>query len=106
GAHHRPGCRAQHPAARTDDPRHGMNRRDFLHPRQLTGAAGQVLGAASELQSAVAAEVPEEVALLRLGWRAMATRFEILVPFDTPGADAAGQAAFTLLDALEDQLTV
>jgi thiamine biosynthesis lipoprotein len=83
-----------------------MNRRDFLHPRQLAGAAGQVLGAASELQPVVAEEVPEELALLRLGSRAMATRFEILVPFDTPGAHASGQAAFTLLDALEEQLTV
>ena len=84
-----------------------MNRRDFLHPRHAATAAGHVLGAVSELQSATEAPpAPEEIALLRLGWRAMATGWEILVPFDTPCAAAAGQAAFELLDALEDQLTV
>jgi thiamine biosynthesis lipoprotein len=86
-----------------------MNRRDFLHPRHLAGAAGHVLGAAAELQSLPepqAPAAPEEIALLRLRWRAMATGWEIVVPFDTPGAVAAGQSAFELLDELEDQLTV
>ncbi|MFO0928867.1 MAG: FAD:protein FMN transferase [Gemmataceae bacterium] len=81
-----------------------MDRRDFLRSRQLAQAAGQALGAADELLAADVAAV-EEVALLRLGWRAMATRFEVLVPFGTPDAVPAAQEAFELLDALEDQLT-
>ncbi len=85
-----------------------MNRRDFLHPRHVASAAGQVTGAVSELQSATGPAPPpcDELALLRLGWRAMATNWEIVVPFDTPGAVEAGEAAFALLDQLEDQLTV
>jgi thiamine biosynthesis lipoprotein len=86
-----------------------MRRRDFLHPRHAATAAGHVLGAVSELPSVplvIPPPSPDEVALLRLGWRAMATHFEIVVPFDTPGAAEAGEEAFALLDALEDQLTV
>lgn len=83
-----------------------MERRDFLQPRHLAGAAGQLLGAADEVRS-VSDEVPaEEIALLRLTWRAMATRFEILLPFGTADAVPAAQDAFELLDSLEDQLTV
>ncbi len=83
-----------------------MHRRDFLHPRHVASAAGQVLGALDELSPRAEQPAPGEVALIRLGWQAMATRFEILLPFDTPDACAAGQDAFELLDALEDQLTV
>ncbi len=36
----------------------------------------------------------------------MATTFEIVLPFDSDAALAHGQAAFDLLDQLEDQLTV
>src|SRR5262245_35597645 len=81
-----------------------MHRRDFLHPRRLAHVAGHVLGAAHKLRSAP--PPPEEVALLRLGWRAMATGFELVLPFGTPDAEGLGRAAFELLDALEDQLTV
>jgi thiamine biosynthesis lipoprotein len=83
-----------------------MHRRDFLHPRHVAHAAGQVLGALDELSPLAAPTPAGEVALVRLGWRAMATRFEILLPFDTPAACAAGQTAFELLDELEDQLSV
>lgn len=82
-----------------------MDRRDFLRPRHLAQAAGQVLGAADEVLSAESPAV-DEVALLRLGWWAMATRFELLVPYGTADAVPAAQEAFELLDALEDQLTV
>jgi thiamine biosynthesis lipoprotein len=81
-----------------------MHRRDFLDPRHLAGAAGPVLGAA--LEDGAPPEPVAEVALLRLGWRAMACGFEIVLPFETPDAMQAGQEAFDLLDALEDQLTV
>jgi thiamine biosynthesis lipoprotein len=84
-----------------------MHRRDFLRPRQLATTAGHVLGAIQELRPSPAEPPPpDEVALLRLGRRAMATGFEIVVPFDTPNAVEAGSAAFDRLDALEDQLTV
>ena len=84
-----------------------MDRRRFLHPQHLAEAAGHVLGAAGELASATpAVEAPEERAFARLGWRAMATAFEMLLPLETPNAIEAGREAFELLDALEDQLTV
>src|SRR3954468_1197032 len=82
-----------------------MHRRDFLQPRHIASAAGHVLGALDEIQPS-GAESADEVALLRLGWRAMATTFEIFLPFDAPDALLAGQDAFELLDALEDQMTV
>ncbi len=80
-----------------------MNRRKFLDPRQVASAAGPFVGAALDEG---AAPPPEEIALLRLGWRAMATTFEIVVPFETPAAQPAGKDAFELLDALEEQMTV
>jgi thiamine biosynthesis lipoprotein len=83
-----------------------MNRRDFLHPRHLAQATGQVLGAVSELASTEAEPPQEEAALLRTSWRAMATRFEVLFPYGTPHAPAAASAAFEEIDRLEDQLTV
>ncbi len=60
---------------------------------------------------------PPDAALVRLGWRAMATGWEIAVPVGRAGGrDApqtplrdplpAGRDAFALLDRLEDQLTV
>ncbi len=67
-----------------------MNRRDFLQPHRL----------------AAAATPPPDAALLRLARRAMATTFEIVLPFDSDAALTHGQAAFDLLDQLEDQLTV
>ena len=69
-----------------------MNRRDFLHL------------AVPPPQAAVAP--PPDAALLRLARRAMATTFEIVLPYDSDAALAHGQAAFDLLDQLEDQLTV
>src|SRR4051812_5097248 len=79
-----------------------MHRRDFLDPRHALGAAGPVLAA---LESDAAPD-SGDVVLLRLGWRAMATRFEIAVPSDTPLACEAGREAFEWLDVLEQQLTV
>jgi thiamine biosynthesis lipoprotein len=87
-----------------------MRRRDFLHPRQLAQVTGSVLGALDELStlpvSPPAPPPADEVALLRLSTRAMATRFEMVVPFDTDNAVEAATAAFELLAELEDQLTV
>jgi thiamine biosynthesis lipoprotein len=84
--------------------RNRMNRRDFLHPRQFAQAAGQVLGALHD--PAPPPPVMQEVALLRLSHRAMATTFEIVLPFATPHAVQLSEPVFDLLDRLESQLTV
>ena len=68
-----------------------MNRRDFFQslPPPAAGPPS-----------------PGEVALLRVGRRAMATHFEILLPYGQPAALDAAQDALDLIDRLEDQLTV
>jgi thiamine biosynthesis lipoprotein len=87
-----------------------MNRRDLLEPRQIARAAGQVLGALSELQSlpaeAVRPAAPEPMPLLRVSRQAMATTFEVLLPLGVQGALAASDAALGEIDRLEAQLTV
>jgi thiamine biosynthesis lipoprotein len=84
-----------------------MNRRDFLHPRRLAQTAGQVLGALDEIQALQRTEKPaEEIALLRLGRRAMATGFEVILPYGTPSGVEAAEAALDEIDRLESQLTV
>jgi thiamine biosynthesis lipoprotein len=47
-----------------------------------------------------------ETVLLRLGRRAMATTFEVLVGFGTPSAQQAADAALAEIDAIEAQMTV
>ncbi|MFO0881743.1 MAG: FAD:protein FMN transferase [Gemmataceae bacterium] len=84
---------------------HDLNRRDLFAPEQLAVATGQV-AAALDLGSDPAGVVPDELALVRLGWQAMATRWEIVLPWGTAQALEAGQDAFALLDRLEAQLTV
>jgi thiamine biosynthesis lipoprotein len=65
-----------------------MNRRDFLQARQLSPPASS------------------NAVLLHLRRRAMATQFEMVVPFGTPHAVEMADDAFGLLDALEEQMTV
>jgi thiamine biosynthesis lipoprotein len=81
-----------------------LHRRDFFDPRRLGQAAGPLLGAL-DLNADAPEAGPDEVSLLRLGWRAMATTFELLLPADAPAGVAAGREAFDLLDALEEQLS-
>lgn len=69
-----------------------MDRRTFLDPGQLLAALD-------------AAPPPRATPLLHLGWRAMATQWEIILPLGTPDATAAGQDAFFLLDEIEARLT-
>jgi thiamine biosynthesis lipoprotein len=76
-----------------------MNRRELIDPRHVTYLAGQALAALDD------AVETADLAVVRLGWRAMATQWQILLPFDNAPLDAA-RAAFELLDDLEDQLTV
>lgn len=49
---------------------------------------------------------PGHLALVRVSRRAMATTFEIAIPYGTPHSIQAGEAALDLIDSLEDQLTV
>lgn len=83
-----------------------MNRRNFLHPRRLAHAAGQAAGLLDELTPAEAAAPIRDAALVRYSRRAMATSFEVLLPFGMPAARAAAEAALDAIDTLEDQLTV
>jgi thiamine biosynthesis lipoprotein len=53
-----------------------------------------------------ASDSSAEVLLLHLRRQAMATHFEIILPFGTPAAVQMGEEAFSLLDALEEQMTV
>lgn len=81
-----------------------MNRRDFLQPRHLDHSAGQLLGAVDAVVDAAGSS--ETTLLLHLRRRAMATNFEIILPYGTPAAVQMGEAAFSLLDALEEQMSV
>jgi thiamine biosynthesis lipoprotein len=83
-----------------------MNRRDFLHPRRLARTAGKVLGALEGLRSGGAEFQPPDFALVRFARRAMATTFEVLLPFGTPCGVEAAEDALDEIDRLEAQLTV
>src|SRR5262245_8178529 len=83
-----------------------MHRRDFLNPARLAQTAGQVLGALDEIHSVEVEQPADEYSLLRLSRRAMATDFEVLLPFGSPAGLEAGEAALNEIDRLEDQLTV
>src|SRR5262249_48226949 len=124
GADDRAGRRAQHQTSGADGPRRqrvstsrnrkrkAMNRRDFLSSRRLVDAACQVLAVADEAAPIADFLVQDEPAvrsdtlLFRASRRAMATDFEIALPFATPDALPAAEAALDLIDALEQQLTV
>jgi FAD:protein FMN transferase len=82
-----------------------MNRRDLLDPRLLAHAAGQVLAACEEPIAPVRQQT-DQAPLSRFGRRAMATQFEIAVPFGTPNALQAAEDGLDLIDRLEAQLTV
>lgn len=81
-----------------------MNRRDFLHPRRLASVAGPALAVAADL--APTADTPDNPVLLRFSRRAMATTFEVVLPFDVAAANERAQAALDEIDRLEAQLTV
>lgn len=83
-----------------------MHRRDLFDPKNVAKATGTALGAFIELNEDDPPPVEGEVPLLQLTRRAMATNFEILVPFGTPNAQDAANAAFDLIDDLETQMTI
>lgn len=81
-----------------------MNRREFLQPRRLANVAAPVLGIADELETpAPSTDAP---AMLRFARRAMATTFEVILPFDTPASHEIAEAALDEIDRLEAQLTI
>lgn len=89
-----------------------MQRRDFLSPRQMVSSAGHVVGALEELRQAALESlssdpVPSpEYSLLRYWRSAMATTFEVMLPFGTPEAGEIAEEALNEIDRLEAQLTV
>jgi thiamine biosynthesis lipoprotein len=86
-----------------------MHRRDFLDPRRLAATADGVLQAGRFLHAPHPIQTNPQVhdtTLLRVARRAMATTFEIVIPYDSHPAVEHGEAAFDLLDELEAQLTV
>jgi FAD:protein FMN transferase len=82
-----------------------MNRRELLDPRALAQAAGQILAVCQEPVPAGPPRV-DLPPLSRFGRRAMATQFEIALPFGTPNALEAAEEGLDLIDRLEAQLTV
>lgn len=82
-----------------------MDRRAFLHPRQLARSVGQVAALLHDTP-APAPATPREIALVRFAREAMATRFEVILPFGTPGALELAEHALDEIDRLEDQLSV
>jgi thiamine biosynthesis lipoprotein len=80
-----------------------MNRRQFLNPQQLAQAAGQVAAALDQPSEPASTD---DVALLRFARRAMATQFEVILPFGFPDAQQKAAAALDEIDRLEQQLTV
>lgn len=82
-----------------------MHRRDFLHPKQLARTAAAVLDVARELRP-VERAVADDAVLLRCARQAMATTFEVILPFGTASAQVVADAALDEIDRLEAQLTV
>lgn len=81
-----------------------MNRREFLQPRHVANVAAPFLGIAGELETPL--ESSTAPAVLRFARQAMATTFEVIVPFDTPDAYETAEVALDEIDRLEAQLTV
>ncbi len=74
-----------------------MDRRNFFRSEPLAGLL---------LPDVPVAAGPGDLSLIRVTRRAMATTFEIALPFGTPNAMDAAEDALELIDELEDQLTV
>src|SRR5690242_7316420 len=75
-----------------------MNRRDFLQVRTTAGRR--------PAPRVPPADPSPEITLLRFARPAMATVFEVLLPWGTPAAETAAGDALDHIDRLEAQLTV
>lgn len=88
-----------------------IHRREWLNPRHLGNAAGQIVGAmasmaAPEPTNTKAPEFSPEVALVHYRHAAMATQFELVLPFGHGvGLDLA-DTAFATIDDVESLLSV
>jgi thiamine biosynthesis lipoprotein len=81
-----------------------MNRRDFLDPRRLAQVAGPMLAATDAVPQTAETDGPP--VHLRFGRGAMATTFEVILPFGTPAAHQVALDALDEIDRLEGQLSV
>jgi len=79
-------------------------RRDFLRGRSLAEAATALLPDPDEFPRAAGSA--DSVNLITASRRAMACRFEIVLPATWPDAIAAASAALDEVERLEDQMTV
>ncbi|MCS7047285.1 MAG: FAD:protein FMN transferase, partial [Gemmataceae bacterium] len=82
-----------------------MHRREFLLPKQLARTVAQVLDVAGELRT-MEDRAAHDAVLLRFARRAMATTFEIVIPFGTTRAHELADAGLNEIDRLESQLTI
>jgi thiamine biosynthesis lipoprotein len=83
-----------------------MDRRDFFDPDLLARSAGQVWSALHGLDESQPAKVQDSCSFIRFSHQAMATDWEFVVPFGTPGAMDAADVVFARVDQLEEQLSV
>jgi thiamine biosynthesis lipoprotein len=81
-----------------------MDRRAFLHPGCLFAGAQAVAEALAPAESQ--AEDSDVPPLVRYRRPAMGTCFEVVLPWGTPQAHAAAEAALDLIDALEARLSI
>ncbi|MDB5313236.1 MAG: apbE 2 [Gemmataceae bacterium] len=81
-----------------------MHRRRFFNPPPLIQTAGAVLAPFADPDNVP--PPPGEFALVRVSRRAMATTFEVAIPYGRPDAVPAAEDALALIDELEDQMTV
>jgi len=87
-----------------------MNRRSFLHPRRLAAVVSEARSVLDSPPPADTEYSPSASTLIRYGRRAMATAFEVVLPFgermNAATANGAAEAALDAIDGLEDQLSV
>src|SRR3954454_16372309 len=83
-----------------------MNRRDFLNPRRLARTAGPLVRVMDALQALEPEAPAADPVQLRFARRAMATTFEVILPFGTPLSHLIAEDALDEIDRLESQLTV
>jgi FAD:protein FMN transferase len=82
-----------------------MNRRDFFDAGTLARTAGPVIAPLIDLPPTTPTPNLDE-SLLRISRPAMATLFELMLPFSCPDATAVASENLDLIDELEAQMTV
>jgi thiamine biosynthesis lipoprotein len=82
-----------------------MNRREFLQPKRMAASAGAVLGTLTDVDEVTGPCGTAEVAFVRATRRAMATTFEVVLPFGTRDAASAAEVALDEIDRVEASLS-